>query len=113
VTPNFHAALLRLRDPVLPRILWIDAICINSGDNEKSQQIQIMARIYGVASRVLVWLGEAADDSDEAIEAIRTARRGLKRFADGSVRPEAYINRHHCIDALLRRSWFRRILVRH
>jgi hypothetical protein len=106
--------LLSLRDPGLPRILWIDAVCINQGDNEeKLHQIQTMARIYSVASRVLVWLGEAADDSDEAIDALRIAVRGLKRLADGSARSEEKFNHCRCIDALLRRSWFRRIWVRH
>ena len=54
VTANLHAALLQLRDTTFPRMLWIDAICINQTNNEeKSYQIQSMARIYAVASRVL------------------------------------------------------------
>jgi hypothetical protein len=28
ITHNLHAALKRLRDPDLPRVLWIDAICM-------------------------------------------------------------------------------------
>ncbi|CAO2658200.1 Nn.00g059230.m01.CDS01 [Neocucurbitaria sp. VM-36] len=74
VTPNLHAALLQLRDPLSPRILWIDAICINQTDElEKVRQIQSMATIYGVARDVIVWLGTTANNSDEALEAIRTA----------------------------------------
>jgi hypothetical protein len=30
VTPNLHAALRQMRDPDLPRMLWIDAICMSS-----------------------------------------------------------------------------------
>jgi hypothetical protein len=33
-----------------------------------------MARIYAQANRVVVWLGEAADNSDQALEEIRVAR---------------------------------------
>jgi hypothetical protein len=75
VTVNLHAALLRLRNHSIERILWVDAICINQTDSkEKGQQIQSMAKIYGYANRVIVWLGEAADDSDLALEEIRVAR---------------------------------------
>lgn len=35
VTANLHAALMRLRDHSLQRILWVDAICINQGSDEE------------------------------------------------------------------------------
>jgi hypothetical protein len=55
VTENLHAALLRLRDRSLERILWVDAICINQDDpKEQGQQVQLMAKIYSKASCVLV-----------------------------------------------------------
>jgi hypothetical protein len=74
VTVNLHAALVRLRNHSIERILWIDAICINQEDQlEKERQIQFMAKIYGHANRVLVWLGEAADDSDLALDNLRSA----------------------------------------
>ena len=74
VTPHLHAALLRLRDSCFSRILWIDALCINqTDDDEKSSQIELMALIYAVAKEVIIWLGEEADDSDEAFEALRNA----------------------------------------
>ncbi|KAK5658327.1 hypothetical protein OQA88_2303 [Cercophora sp. LCS_1] len=38
--------------------IWVDAIAINQSDNqEKSEQIQLMRRIYKQAHLVLVWLG--------------------------------------------------------
>lgn len=74
VTRNLHEALLRLRNCFVERILWIDAVCINQKDDqEKEQQIQFIARIYGQANRVIVWLGETADDSDQALQEIRNA----------------------------------------
>jgi hypothetical protein len=52
----------------------VDAVCIDQkNDKEKVQQIQIMPKIYSQANRVLVWLGEAADNSDQALEEIRAA----------------------------------------
>ncbi|KAL8337524.1 hypothetical protein RB598_006427 [Gaeumannomyces tritici] len=74
VTTNLHAALTHLRDGLLERIIWIDAVCINQQDDvEKGRQVQSMARIYASASRVVVWLGEAADGSDRALEGLRQA----------------------------------------
>jgi hypothetical protein len=57
-TTNLCAALLRLRRPDAPRILWVDAICINQQDNmEKTRQLALMGHIYKQAARVVVWLG--------------------------------------------------------
>ena len=72
VGANLHAALLHLRDRSMDRIVWVDAICIDQTNTaEKSQQVQSMAKIYAKASRVIVWLGEAAATSDQALEDIR------------------------------------------
>jgi hypothetical protein len=108
VTVNLHAALLRLRNHAMQRILWVDAICINQVDQkEKEHQIQAMAKIYGQANRVVVWLGEAADGSDEAIEQLRVT---------GDNTPSAPIRERGPISgptlALLQRPWFRRIWVK-
>ncbi|KAI0110870.1 heterokaryon incompatibility protein-domain-containing protein [Nemania sp. FL0031] len=60
--PKFTKALF-LNDQVYrycdrPRTLWIDAICINQADmSEKSQQVAVMAEIYGKSKTVQVWLG--------------------------------------------------------
>ena len=107
VTLNLYAALLRLRDRDFPRIIWVDAVCINQEDKqEKEHQIQFMAKIYGKASRVIVWLGETAVDSDRALEEIRVAP-GKK--STNSLNNEMIL---HAILALLQRPWFRRIWVR-
>jgi hypothetical protein len=43
--------------------IWVDAICINQADNaEEAHQVAAMGDVYSCADRVLVWLGEAADD---------------------------------------------------
>jgi hypothetical protein len=60
----------------------VDAVCINqTNGTEKEQQILLMAKIYGQANRVIVWLGEAAHNSDQALEDIRVAwRRDVFKF---------------------------------
>ncbi|CZR68380.1 related to heterokaryon incompatibility protein [Phialocephala subalpina] len=106
VTANLHAALSRLRDRSFERIIWVDFVCINQEDEEeKERQIQSMAKIYGQASRVIVYLGEAADDSDQALEDIRVAAEDESTTLSNSEKSQKAILK------LLRRPWFRRIWV--
>jgi hypothetical protein len=62
-----------------------------------------MADIYSQANRVLVWLGEAADNSDLALEAIHDVRN----------KADVTVPRMQRLDlavlALLQRPWFQRI----
>ena len=107
ITVNLHAALSRLRDRCFERIIWVDAICIDqANEKEKGNQIQSMAKIYGQANRVIVWLGKAADDSDQALEDIRVAAEG--EFTNSSNNGKS----QKAILKLLKRPWFRRIWVR-
>jgi hypothetical protein len=105
VTVNLHAALLRLRNHSIERILWVDAICIDQhNEEEKEHQIQFMARIYSQANRVVVWLGDSADDSDLALEEIRVARDKDFIYSNNERTQQAVL-------ALLQRPWFQRIWV--
>ena len=57
ITPNLYDALEALRQPYEYRLLWIDQICINQGDNEeKDAQVQLIHLIYSNACQVVVWL---------------------------------------------------------
>ncbi|XXG99945.1 rRNA biogenesis protein rrp36 [Hypoxylon texense] len=59
VTENLYFALRRLRRAALPRVMWIDAICINQRDNEeKSTQVGMMGRIYSNCQKAILLLGE-------------------------------------------------------
>ena len=79
VTENLLGALQRFRRRDEMTALWVDAICIDQGNvEERNQQVQIMGEIYGRALKTAMWLGEAADDSDEGfklIEELFAARR--------------------------------------
>lgn len=72
VTQNLGRALPYLRYRDKPRILWIDAICVNQEDlPERSRQVQRMADVYRLASRAVVWLGEESDTSKLAIALLK------------------------------------------
>ncbi|KAK4449786.1 heterokaryon incompatibility protein-domain-containing protein [Podospora aff. communis PSN243] len=59
-TKNLVAALRRLRSSVDTKTLWVDAICINQADNqEKMEQVKMMADIYKAATSVRIFLGES------------------------------------------------------
>ncbi|OCL03806.1 HET-domain-containing protein, partial [Glonium stellatum] len=106
VTENLYTALLRLRDRSFERIIWIDAVCINQENlKEQGHQVQLMAEIYSKAIRVLVWLGETADNSDTAMERIRIA---AENESTDSLNNKII---QQAIFALLQRPWFRRIWV--
>ena len=70
VTPNLHAALLRIRQKRESLRLWIDAVCIHQDDDvEKSAQIPLMGRIYSQAKFVVMWVGEEDELTSTAMEA--------------------------------------------
>ncbi|CZR62612.1 uncharacterized protein PAC_12509 [Phialocephala subalpina] len=79
VTENLESALRHLRPKKNSRILWVDALCINQKDlSERSSQVQLMAQIYGCASRVIVWLGQRDADVDISFDAIIKIDRIMK-----------------------------------
>jgi hypothetical protein len=62
VRQSLHAALEAIRNEVKLRTLWVDGLCINQKDvHERNKQGAIMRKIFHYASKVLVWLGKAAD----------------------------------------------------
>ena len=55
---NLEQALQRLRKTTEPRLVWVDAVCINQKDpEERRHQVRQMYSIYERADRVLIWLG--------------------------------------------------------
>lgn len=81
VTKNLECALRYLRYKESPRVLWVDAICINQNDlDEKSEQVPIMGEIYSRATKVYAWLGEADHQIDCVFDVLQEFR-GRKREA--------------------------------
>jgi hypothetical protein len=118
VSQNLFDALINIRLSDKSRAIWIDALCINQeNDAEKSEQVQYMYRIYRAATRVIVWLGIEADDSDFIMWAMAFV---------GSRKNRAAImgrdHNHEClvqlarltkgIETLTKRPWFFRSWIR-
>ena len=61
ITPRLDEALRCLRYPDKPRVLWVDALCIDQGNNnERRYQVGLMRQIYSNCQSGLVWLGRDA-----------------------------------------------------
>jgi len=64
--------LRELRSGVKTITVWLDQICINQGDeDEKEQQVKLMARIYSQARQVIGWLGESTPPFSLALKAFQ------------------------------------------
>ena len=60
--------------------MWIDAICINQKDDaEKAVQVRQMQLIYARTSHLVIWVGEASEDSDLGMETLKQVGEELKR----------------------------------
>lgn len=107
VTANLEAALKALRHGGI-QLVWIDAICINQSDNyERSHQVSRMGSIYSQASKIVVWLGNAANDSSDAM-------RLLSKFSSHRVADDMHYisaNAQHSIADLLARPYWNRVWI--
>ncbi|KAK1757107.1 heterokaryon incompatibility protein-domain-containing protein [Echria macrotheca] len=78
VTSSCVSALKRVRLISAPRVIWIDAVCVNQDDmNERGHQVRLMPEIYSRAKRVLICLGDASEDDSTGIYFLSS----LKPFA--------------------------------
>jgi hypothetical protein len=106
ITKNLYAALLAFRHPYKSRLLWVDALCISQQDLvERSQQVQVMGEIYCNAERVLIWLGEAQADDDNAIQRISALPRNLSSEVVLAISKD-----NHVIN-LFKRPWWTRTWI--
>ncbi|KAF5001608.1 hypothetical protein FGRMN_914 [Fusarium graminum] len=131
VQANLYDALFELRTSTQGIPIWIDALCINQfSDAERSAQVSVMNLIYGKASKVIVWLGEAYPELEAGIKAAErigtqsvphTLRMlGTQTWdftSDMSLMPERYnmepITEEEVIGLihLLSSTWFTRVWV--
>jgi hypothetical protein len=109
ITANLEKALKQLRAGKKATKIWVDAICINQRDNtEKSHQVQMMGEIYKHANiRTVLWLGDAENDSHEALQLIATA--DAQFFVDYD--PSAASPALQALKILLKRAWWKRMWV--
>ncbi|KAI1660148.1 heterokaryon incompatibility protein-domain-containing protein [Daldinia decipiens] len=132
---RWHEEHLRtLSLPWRHRYYWIDAICINQVDNEeKSHQVQMMGKIYRLASCVLSCIGPHADDSRFLLHFVRRNYYYFKSVSTANWKPSklgqlwlaglgstrsafsAYMQvlerAERAKDALIRRPYFTRLWI--
>ncbi|KAE8441100.1 hypothetical protein EG329_005867 [Mollisiaceae sp. DMI_Dod_QoI] len=125
VHSNAWHALLDLRQDDAPRILWIDAICINQEDDaERSAQVQLMRHIYARANQVLVWMQPVTDDMElvfstlsrlSRLQATEDSTDRLTSFTATDLKsrglPDAENQVWNALDTLLWSPWFSRIWI--
>ncbi|KAH6716700.1 heterokaryon incompatibility protein [Leptodontidium sp. MPI-SDFR-AT-0119] len=58
ITPRLEEALRHLRYQDKPRMLWVDALCIDqANNNERRYQVGLMRQIYSNCTSGILWLG--------------------------------------------------------
>jgi hypothetical protein len=83
ITSNCEAALFGLRLLKRPRVLWVDAICIDQESNQdKEAQIPLIKDIYSMALEVILWLGPSSFTSHRAFRALKKYGREYGQFDD-------------------------------
>ena len=130
VTSNLKQALRRIRAKSLAELsprpiagskhqldgiaLWVDAICINQHDlQERSSQVQIMARIFADCRILVIWLGEP-DEGELGVSQCELFRKQAKDERRSRLRwPRtnrvgAHQDTRTVLQSILRRSWFKR-----
>ncbi len=122
VTQNLATALRYLRYGDRPRVLWIDAICVNQKNlPERSQQVARMVDIFSLSNRVVVWLGPESHDSALALKSLRNVGSEVKvdrdsKFYEAKVTTNSLISHLDIatwtsIFSLLSRRWFGRLWI--
>ena len=129
ITRNLAEALRYLRYEDRPRVLWIDAICVDQDNTaERGHQVLRMADIYRHASRVIIWLGPERDNSTLAMQELNALGPTIEiDWATGVVKslsgdhysqwieePLPFAEDRNiiaAIDRFLDRVWFKRLWI--
>ncbi|MCJ1434679.1 hypothetical protein MMC27_004048 [Xylographa pallens] len=90
IRQNLHDALQQIQGSKhVAQLLWVDAICINQGKtdnalNELSVQITLMKQIYEQATKILVWLGNPANEANNrlAVLMMKTFSNRLRKVVE-------------------------------
>ncbi|KAF1915993.1 heterokaryon incompatibility protein-domain-containing protein [Ampelomyces quisqualis] len=81
ITLSLTTALYHLRHRSEPMKIWIDQISINQDDlQEKTEQVQLMDRIYRNTEETLVWLGPAQSGSEALMNVFNKMGAFAERF---------------------------------
>jgi Heterokaryon incompatibility protein (HET) len=81
VTESLEIMLQHIQSSRQTLTLWIDQLCIDQDNyNEKKAQVGLMKKIYQEAIKTIIWLGPAADDSDQIMEFLADVGREAYGF---------------------------------
>ncbi|KAI0545335.1 heterokaryon incompatibility protein-domain-containing protein [Xylaria curta] len=124
---NLDHALRNIRYQDRPRIMWIDALCINQSDeDERNKQVTRMADIYTQASQVTVCLGPPGEGSEVAINSLKHISNQIELLQNGQIAPspgtDTGFHRSdlrlpfndelwQAVRHLINRQWFKRLWV--
>lgn len=128
IRENLANALRALRYSDKGRTLWVDALCINQSDlPERSSQVRLMALLYKLAQRVVVWLGQSTFDTALAVESLQylgsqleVSRRQARYRAPDATEPDWFRASTplpydeatwQAIHRLLESKWFERLWI--
>ena len=120
MTLNLEAALRRIRFQDRSRTIWVDAICIDQGnDRERSHHVTFMNEVYSKATQVLACMGQDAAGGEANVAAL--IEEHVKRMADSTSVSQMPIlsktdpilsdPRWASLRALMRSAWFGRAWV--
>lgn len=105
--------------------LWIDAVCINQQDDtEKGFQVALMGEIFRKARQVVIFLGEADEDTTTNMDLLYRAvpitevdfpriptQADIARFKAESIKAEIPLRAWLSVQTLVSRRWFTRYWV--
>ncbi|KAH6848593.1 heterokaryon incompatibility protein-domain-containing protein [Alternaria alternata] len=126
VTENLHSALQHLRSENVDKTLWVDAICIDQGnERERGHQVQQMCKIYSQAEEVIVWLGQATRETNTLFESLQRLQEHSFLYGHGhrhwdlakwkelwlSVPKDSDCELRDGLFLLLSRPWFKRVWI--
>jgi hypothetical protein len=115
VTRNLEIALRHLRYVKDERYLWIDALCINQESvKERNQQVRKMGEIYKKATKVVVWLGPASEDSNIGMDFLVEAcarRLEMRAWISEVIMDLGLVENLKAAIKLLQRDYWRRVWI--
>lgn len=110
ISSTLFNAIKRLRQGEGVRCLWIDAICINQSDNaEKTQQVDLMRRIYKQCDQCAIWLGSLGMTPTRAAEDALDLLAWISGKTDDPPSIEDLTQAATALKTLINSPWWRRI----
>ncbi|KAK5113732.1 hypothetical protein LTR85_010749 [Meristemomyces frigidus] len=123
IRKSLREFLLEMRRREHDHFMWIDAVCIDQGSAaDKAHHLAAMRYIYRRANKVLVWLGNASPEEEEAVQGLlemttrlmnvnldTTSDDQMSRSLTSAGLPPSDSERWSSLRSLLTHSWWSRM----